>query len=56
MGFSYMRFGSLGRISSIMVIPMDEKEKTDYPLWLKLLALLWMLFAYGAYYHVNLFK
>lgn len=34
---------------------MDDKDKREYPLWLKLIALAWMLFAYIAYYHYNPF-
>ena len=34
---------------------MDEKNERGYPLWLKIIALAWMLFAYFAYYHYNPF-
>jgi hypothetical protein len=35
---------------------MDKKENRDYPVWLKIIALCWMVFAYIAYYHNYIFR
>jgi len=35
---------------------MDKKDKRDYPLWLKLLALAWMVVVYITFYHNYLFQ
>ena len=35
---------------------MTEKNDREYPLWVKIAALAWMLVAYIAFYHNYLFK
>ncbi len=34
---------------------MKDDDVKDYPLWLKIIALAWMIVAYLAYYHYNPF-
>jgi hypothetical protein len=34
---------------------MTDNGSKDYPLWLKIIALVWMIIAYFAYYHYNPF-